>query len=104
MTDNQKYKDCMRLKQAGNGRPVVVQLDPEKVSHPALAAHFMIVEEIKNWGVTGYVQSFGRSVEGLVMMKDTGQIFLRQPWDSFELVGLGVWEIGGAANDAEAET
>lgn len=37
----------------------IVQLDPQKTGNPAFAACFMVVTDLKEWGVQGYVQALG---------------------------------------------
>lgn len=37
----------------------IVQLDPDKTVNAMFAGCLMVVTEVKNWGVQGYVQSLG---------------------------------------------
>jgi hypothetical protein len=67
---------------AQNGIAVgdVVQIDP---SHgEAFAACFLVVTELKSWGVMGYIRVPG---EG------GGDAFLRVPFDKVTRVGFAEW-------------
>lgn len=58
----------------------IVQLNPETVKNKAFAACFMVVTETKDFGVQGYVQSFGdRENPG-------GQAYYRASFEEFEPV------------------
>lgn len=63
----------------------IVQLDPEKVGNRMFAACFMIVTEIKTWGVQGYVQSLGENGN------PGGQAYYRAKWDEMIKVGKAEW-------------
>jgi hypothetical protein len=58
----------------------VVQINPETCKNPMFAACLFIVDEIKTWGVQGYVQSLGQNNE------PGGQAYYRATWE--EIVEL----------------
>lgn len=53
----------------------VVQVSPEHDER--FAACFLVVDEVKSWGVEGYVQNAGTE----------GQAWYRCPWEGMEFVG-----------------
>jgi len=59
----------------------IVQLDPEKVKNRMFAGCMMVVTEIKEWGVQGYVQGLGENGE------PAGQAYYRAVWNEFEPTG-----------------
>lgn len=61
----------------------VVQIDPE--SDGKFAACLMIVTEVKNWGLKGYVTVPGAIVGG------SGQAFYRVSHDNYVKVGPAKW-------------
>lgn len=63
----------------------VVQLGPE-CENPAFRYCFMVVTELKSWGVQGYVQALGETREG-----PGGQAYYRAKFSEFEPVGRAVW-------------
>lgn len=68
----------------------IVQLDPETTGNRAFAACLMIVDEVKPWGVQGYVQALGESRE-----QPGGQAYYRAAWGTFEPTGgRAVWIVG----------
>ena len=67
----------------------VVQIDPE--SDGKFAACLMIVTEIKNWGLKGYVNVPGAIVGG------SGQAHYRVSHDNYVKVGVAKWLIEGAS-------
>lgn len=72
----------------------VVQLDPEKTGNKMFAGCFMVVSEVKSWGVQGYVQSLGENGE------PGGQAYYRAVWGTFERIlpsGIAPWVIGSAS-------
>jgi hypothetical protein len=59
----------------------IVQVDPSK---EVFGGCLVVVSEVKNWGIQGYVQSAG--VEG--------QAYVRLDFDSFETTGgKAVWRV-----------
>ena len=58
----------------------LVQLDPEKTENPMFAACIMIVTQVHNWGIQGYVQSLG--VDG----KSGGQAHYRAKHGTFAVI------------------
>jgi hypothetical protein len=56
----------------------VVQLAPD-CTNPALAACFMVVEEVRDWGVTGYIPSCN------------GRIYYREANGRFHRIGAAEW-------------
>lgn len=60
----------------------VVQLDPEKVGNKQFGACFLVVTEVKNWGVQGYVTAPGH-----------GQAYYRAKWDEMNFVGKAIWMV-----------
>lgn len=59
----------------------IVQVDPSK---EMFGGTLVVVTEVKNWGVQGYVQSAG--VEG--------QAYIRLPFEDFETTGgKAVWRV-----------
>jgi len=65
----------------------VVQLCPASTRNQMFAACFLVVTEIKDWGVQGYVQGLGQ--DG----KPGGQAYYRAHWEEIELVGQAVWRL-----------
>ena len=63
----------------------IVQLNPNTVGNKMFTACFMIVTEIKEWGVQGYVQALGENGN------PGGQAYYRAKWDEMELVGRSEW-------------
>ena len=63
----------------------IVQLDPEKVGNSMFAACFMVVTEVKSWGVQGYVQALGEAG------KPGGQAYYRAKFDEMVKVGKAEW-------------
>ena len=73
----------------------VVQLNPETTENKAFAGCFMVISEVKTWGVQGYVQSLGDTRD-----KMGGQAYIRANFGSFESTGgRAVWLIGSAADE-----
>lgn len=60
----------------------VVQIDPEH--DPKFGGCFMVVDELKSWGVQGYVQIPGHR---------GGQAYYRCPFESMAFIGQAEWEI-----------
>ena len=52
----------------------IVQVDPSK---DVFGGCLVVVTEVKNWGIQGYVQNAGAD----------GQAYIRLEWDSFEKTG-----------------
>lgn len=72
-------------------QPVVVgtvlQLSPESESvQPCFRGCFLVVTEVKSWGVQGYIPGVGASFE-----ESGGLFFLRPQWADLEFVGEAVW-------------
>lgn len=66
----------------------IVQLDPETTLNKAFAGCFMVVTEVKNWGVQGYVQALGTRSD----QADGGQAYYRAETGSFKGTGgKAVW-------------
>lgn len=64
----------------------VVQLNPETVRNKAFAACFLVITELKAWGVQGYVQALGTREE------PGGQAYYRAQFDELGLVvGMAEW-------------
>lgn len=53
----------------------VVQLNPETVKNKMFAGCFLVVTELKNWGVQGYVQALGQGGQ------PGGAAYYRASWD-----------------------
>jgi hypothetical protein len=68
----------------------VVQLDPLKTTNPMFAGCMLVVTEVKEWGVQGYVQGLG--VDGEL----GGQAYYRAEIGTFEYVGSVAWVIACA--------
>jgi hypothetical protein len=66
----------------------VVQLNPEVVKNPALAACFMTVTEVKDWGAMGYVEACGSAKVVTVQ----GAAYYRAAWDEMEYIGHAEWK------------
>jgi len=60
----------------------VVQIDP--ASDEVFGACFMIVTEVKSWGVQGYVQVPGKGDDG-------GRGYYRCKYENLSFVGKAVW-------------
>jgi hypothetical protein len=72
----------------------VVQINPEKATNPAFGGCFMVITEVKSWGVQGHVQAFGtRDSVG-------GQAYYRAKFDEVEYVGEAIWMV---SEEEEAE-
>jgi len=65
----------------------VVQLNPITCRNPMFAGCFLIVTEVKTWGVQGYVQALGEDD------KPGGQAYYRAKFDEFIKIGIAVWGI-----------
>ena len=63
----------------------VVQIDPQNKTNPMFGGCFLIITEVKDWGVMGYVQSLGED------MKIGGQAYIRLKWEDIEPVGEATW-------------
>lgn len=67
-------------------RGEIVQLHPEKCRNLMFAASLLVVDEVKSWGVQGYVQALGENGE------TGGQAWYRAHWEEFERTGgTAVW-------------
>lgn len=63
----------------------VVQINP---AHDArFGGCFLLVEEVKSWGVLGFVQIPGNAEQG-------GQAYYRLPWNGGDYVGKAVFILG----------
>lgn len=66
----------------------VVQLSPTATTNKAFAACLMVVTEVKDWGVQGYVQGLGTREE------QVGQAYFRAETGTFERTfGRAPWVI-----------
>lgn len=65
----------------------IVQLDPELTKNKMFAGCLMVVDEIKSWGVQGYVQSLGSDGE------PGGQAYYRAEHGTFSQCGRAEWVI-----------
>jgi len=63
----------------------LVQLDPQVTTNPAFAGCIMVVTEVKEWGVIGYVQALGSRE------KIGGQAYYRAMNDTFQRCGQAYW-------------
>ena len=63
----------------------LVQLNPDTVHNPMLAACFMVVTETRDFGVIGYIQTPGAFGE------TGGLVYYRATWDEFKIVGMAAW-------------
>lgn len=59
----------------------IVQLHPYELGNPMFGACFMVVTELKSWGVQGFVQALGSNGE------PGGQAYYRAKWEEFEPTG-----------------
>lgn len=66
----------------------LVQLNPELVGNKAFSACIMVVTDVYEWGVQGYVQSLGETRE-----HPGGQAYIRVQWPEMELVGEAEWVV-----------
>jgi hypothetical protein len=71
----------------------VVQLNPETVKNKAFSACFMTVDEVRTWGVTGYIQPIGEKNGEPA----TGQAWYRANWDEFDLIGTAHFVLASTA-------
>lgn len=62
----------------------VVQLDPDKTKNRAFIGCFLVVTEVKEWGIQGYVPVPG-----------AGLAFYRADYGTFEKIGKAVWFASG---------
>lgn len=67
----------------------LVQLDPVKCSNRMLAGMVMVVTELRDWGVIGYVQMPGQRGE------PGGQAYYRARFEECHWVGKAMWMSGG---------
>lgn len=77
----------------------VVQLDPERHLGEAqgfFAGCFLLVTELKDWGVMGFVAMPGE--RGTM----PGSAYFRAPWDALAYVGEAVWMPADEGGDGEA--
>lgn len=65
----------------------VVQLNPHTVKNKAFTSCLMVVSELKDFGVQGYVQALGTREE------IGGQAYYRAGWEEIEYVGRAVWDV-----------
>lgn len=63
----------------------IVQLNPETTLNIMFAGCLMVVTELRDWGVIGYVQALGHD------NKRGGQAYYRAKWDEIELCGRAEW-------------
>lgn len=68
----------------------VVQLGPN-TNNKAFEFCFLVVTDLKDWGVQGYVQPIGEK-NG---QPAVGQAYYRARWDEFEFVGRAIWIVDG---------
>lgn len=66
---------------------MVVQLDPDNTGNPMFAGCFMVVTEVKPWGVQGYVQALGEDGN------PGGQAYYRAMFGTFQPIGMAEWAI-----------
>ena len=66
----------------------VVQLSPVNTDNKAFSGCFMVVTDVKSWGVQGYVQVLGpnRDLAG-------GQAYYRAATGTFQVVGKAWWVV-----------
>lgn len=63
----------------------LVQIHPISAGNTAFAGCFMVVEEIKQWGVKGYIQGVGTR-------DNRGEIFpYREEWENIQYIGKAYW-------------
>ncbi len=74
----------------------VVQISPFDPSNPMFGGCFMVVTELKSWGVQGYVQALGKDGE------PGGQAYYRAKWDEIEYAGKAMWMVKSDAPDDDA--
>lgn len=67
----------------------VVQLSPE-ARNPMFAFCMLVVTEVREWGVQGYVQALGTNGQ------PGGLAYYRAGWDEIEPVGTAEWVADGA--------
>ncbi len=65
----------------------VVQLNPEKIGNKAFTACFMVIDEVHEWGIQGYIQTVGTREES------GGQAYYRAKWEEFEYIGRALWVV-----------
>lgn len=71
----------------------VVQLSPELTENRAFAGCFLVVTELKPWGVQGYVQALGETRDA-----PGGLAYYRAKWGTFEETnGRAVWLVADPA-------
>ena len=63
----------------------IVQLDPDNTVNPMFSGCFMVVTEIKSWGVQGYVPSLGDKG------KPGGLAYYRANFEDIVKVGHAEW-------------
>lgn len=66
----------------------IVQLDPNQTSHAAFNGCFLVISEIYDWGVQGYIQNIGVTLDEM-----GGQIYYRANHGTYQKVGKAVWVI-----------
>lgn len=68
----------------------IVQLDPLRTENVMFAGCFMVVTNIKDWGVQGYVQGLGEKGRPA-----DGQAYYRAPFGTFAKTGgKAIWVAG----------
>ena len=66
----------------------IVQLSPEECGNPLFGGCLMIVDEVKSWGVQGYVQALGENEQM------GGQAYYRAKWEEMAPTGgMAVWVV-----------
>ena len=68
----------------------IVQLSPVTCANPGFSACFLIVTDVKDWGIIGYVISPG----GRNSLCHT--YFYRAKWEEFEWIGKSKWQINNS--------
>lgn len=69
----------------------VVQINPE--SDQVFGGHFLVVTEVKSWGVQGYCMVFQQPQDDGTI-KPGGLAYYRCKYENFEYVGSGHWIYG----------
>lgn len=64
----------------------VVQLDPTQTDNTAFAGCFLTVEEVKTWGIQGFVQALGESRDSI-----GSRAYYRAEWGTFMKIGKAEW-------------
>ncbi len=78
-------QELLSLKQAAVQVGSVVQINPENCPRKAWGGVFVLVTEVKSFGIQGFTACMGNTDH------PPGAAYIRLSWDRFEYIGESVW-------------